>query len=115
MIYTRVLNTGLSVVYTARSTSMGSSWKVLCGSFQSLFDGRRMKDRIHAANRKRWDIASRRWAESADRRGLWQRCPQEPDLVLCEKELEYLGGISGKSVCVLGSGDNQVVFALAGL
>ncbi len=74
-----------------------------------------MKDRIHAANRKRWDIASRRWAESADRRGLWQRCPQEPDLVLCEKELEYLGGISGKSVCVLGSGDNQVVFALAGL
>ncbi len=74
-----------------------------------------MKDRIHAANRERWDMASRRWAEDADRRGLWQRCPQEPGLVLCEKELEYLGGLSGKRVCVLGSGDNQVVFALAGL
>lgn len=74
-----------------------------------------MKDRIHAANRKRWDAAARRWAESADSRGLWQRCPQEPELVLCEKELEYLGGVSGKRVCVLGSGDNQVVFALAGL
>ncbi len=74
-----------------------------------------MKDRIHAANRERWDTASRRWAAGADSRGLWQRCPQEPGLVLCEKELEYLGGLSGKRVCVLGSGDNQVVFALAGL
>ncbi|MCD6404822.1 MAG: class I SAM-dependent methyltransferase [Planctomycetes bacterium] len=74
-----------------------------------------MKDRIHAANRKRWDAAARRWAEGADSRGYWKRCPQEPELVLCAKELEYLGDISGKRVCVLGSGDNQVVFALAGL
>ena len=80
-----------------------------------MFDERRMKDRIHAANRKRWDAAARQWAEGADNRGLWKRCPQEPELVLCEKELEYLGDISGKRVCVLGSGDNQVVFALAGL
>jgi ubiquinone/menaquinone biosynthesis C-methylase UbiE len=29
--------------------------------------------------------------------------------------LEYLRDIAGKRVCVLGSGDNQVVFALAGL
>jgi len=29
--------------------------------------------------------------------------------------LEYLDGLSGTRVCVLGSGDNQVVFALAGL
>ncbi len=74
-----------------------------------------MKDRIHAANRKRWDAAARRWAECADSRGLWRRCPQEPGLVLCEKELQVLGDISDKRVCVLGSGDNQVVFALAGL
>lgn len=80
-----------------------------------MSDEIRMRDRIHAAHRRRWDAASRRWAEGADCRGTWKRCPQEPGLVLCEKELEYLGGISGKSVCVLGSGDNQVVFALAGL
>ncbi len=30
-------------------------------------------------------------------------------------ELEYLSDVKGKRVCVLGSGDNQVVFALAGL
>ena len=74
-----------------------------------------MRDRIHAANRKRWDAAARRWAERAESRGLWRRCAQNPELVLCEKELAFLGDIAGKSVCVLGSGDNQVVFALAGL
>jgi ubiquinone/menaquinone biosynthesis C-methylase UbiE len=36
-------------------------------------------------------------------------------LVLSDKELHYLAGIRGRRVCVLGSGDNQVVFALAGL
>lgn len=30
-------------------------------------------------------------------------------------ELHYLAGVAGRRVCVLGSGDNQVVFALAGL
>lgn len=73
------------------------------------------KDRLHAANRKRWDAGARQWAERADSRGTWKRCPEEPGLVLCEKELEYIGDLSGKRVCVLGSGDNQVVFALAGL
>lgn len=72
-------------------------------------------NRFHAANQKRWDAAASGWARSADSRGLWRRCPQEPNLVLCPKELEYLHEIAGKQVCVLGSGDNQVVFALAGL
>ncbi|MCP4640532.1 MAG: class I SAM-dependent methyltransferase [bacterium] len=74
-----------------------------------------MKNQIHEANRKRWDAAAPRWAECADNRGVWKRCPQEPELVLCQKELKHLGDLSGKQVCVLGSGDNQVVFALAGL
>jgi len=39
----------------------------------------------------------------------------EPELVLSPKELEYLANVRGKRVAVLGSGDNQVVFALAGL
>src|SRR5687768_10139733 len=70
---------------------------------------------IHAANQRRWEAASERWAQGADSRGLWRRCPQEPELVLSPSELKYLAGIAGKRVCVLGSGDNQVVFALAGL
>lgn len=36
-------------------------------------------------------------------------------MVLCDKELEHLGDLHGKKACVLGSGDNQVVFALAGM
>lgn len=71
--------------------------------------------RFHAANKTRWEAAAAGWARGADSRGLWHRCPQEPHLVLCPKELEYLRDVAGKRVCVLGSGDNQVVFALAGL
>ena len=74
-----------------------------------------MPNPIHEANRRRWDAASESWARGADARGLWRRCPAEPELVLCDRELAYLRDIAGSRVCVLGSGDNQVVFALAGL
>ena len=70
---------------------------------------------IHEVNRKRWDAASEEWARGADRRGLWRRCVTEPSLVLCDRELAYLGDVSGKDACVLGSGDNQVAFALSGM
>src|ERR1700694_4346534 len=70
---------------------------------------------FHSANKDRWETASENWARAADSRGLWQRCHTEPELVLNDTELHYLAGIAGGRVCVLGSGDNQVVFALAGL
>jgi SAM-dependent methyltransferase len=72
-------------------------------------------NKFHAANKARWEVAAKGWARGADSRGLWRRCPKEPHLVLCPRELECLRDIAGKQVCVLGSGDNQVVFALAGL
>ena len=72
-------------------------------------------DQLHAANKLRWDAAATNWARSADSRGLWRRCPTEPELVLGAQELRHLADVAGKRVCVLGSGDNQVVFALAGL
>jgi SAM-dependent methyltransferase len=75
-----------------------------------------MSNDLHEANRRRWDAAAEGWARGADARGLWRRCPAEPELVLCDRELAYLrGGVAGQPVCVLGSGDNQVAFALAGL
>ncbi|MFC1735539.1 class I SAM-dependent methyltransferase [Candidatus Hydrogenedentota bacterium] len=74
-----------------------------------------MSNDFHEANRNRWDAGSAQWARGADLRGLWRRCPDEPELVLSPRELAYLRDIGGKDVCVLGSGDNQVVFALAGL
>jgi SAM-dependent methyltransferase len=70
---------------------------------------------LHEANRKRWDASAENWARSADSRGIWRRCPTEPSLVLSPKELPSLSEVRGKRICVLGSGDNQVVFALAGL
>lgn len=74
-----------------------------------------MVNRLHETNRARWDAGSERWARGADSRGTWRRCPTEPELVLSPKELEYLSDIRDNQVAVLGSGDNQVAFALAGL
>lgn len=73
------------------------------------------RHRFHAANKKRWEAAARQWGEHADNRGIWRRCAREPGLVLCAKELEFLGDVLGQRICILGSGDNQVAFALAGL
>ncbi len=74
-----------------------------------------MTNKFHIANKKRWEMGAMLWAKGADSRGIWKRCHKEPQLVLSDTELKYLGDISGKGVCVLGSGANQVVFALAGL
>jgi SAM-dependent methyltransferase len=69
----------------------------------------------HEANRRGWDAVSPHWQQADVIESQWRRCPGEPELVLHPEELEYLAGIAGKAACVLGSGDNLVVFALAGL
>jgi SAM-dependent methyltransferase len=74
-----------------------------------------MADHFHEANRRRWDAGSASWADRADARGTWKRCHLDPSLTLHSAELKWLSDIAGKSVAVLGSGDNQVVFALSGL
>jgi hypothetical protein len=65
-----------------------------------------MSNELHEANRRRWDAAAEGWARGADARGLWRRCPAEPELVPPDRELAYLRGVAGQHVCVLGSGDN---------
>jgi 2-polyprenyl-3-methyl-5-hydroxy-6-metoxy-1,4-benzoquinol methylase len=74
-----------------------------------------MANRFHQANRRRWDVGSASWAHRADTRGIWKRCHREPSLALHSAELKWFCDIAGKSVAVLGSGDNQVVFALSGM
>ena len=74
-----------------------------------------MADHFHEANRRRWDAGSASWAARADTRGIWKRCHLDPLLVLHPAELRWLQDIAAKKVAVLGSGDNQVVFALSGL
>jgi len=70
---------------------------------------------IHEANRLHWEARSADWAQRPEVANLWRRCHREPGLVLDERELHCLGNLSGKRVAVLGSGDNLVVFALAGM
>src|SRR4051812_1152591 len=74
-----------------------------------------MPERLHEANRRRWDAASRSWVHRADTRGIWKRCHRDPSLALHSAELRWLSDCAAKSAAVLGSGDNQVVFALSGL
>lgn len=74
-----------------------------------------MTDHYHEANRRRWDAGSSSWADQTDTRGTWRESHRDPSLAQHPAELELLSDIAGKRVAVLGSGDNQVVFALSGL
>ena len=70
---------------------------------------------MHEGNRACWNGWATWWGECRDRVGVWQRCHQEPALVLSTLELSALGDVQGKDVCVLASGNNEVAFALAGM
>jgi hypothetical protein len=74
-----------------------------------------MANSFHEANQRRWDAGAASWACRADTRGVWRKCHLDPSLALHPTELNWLSDIAGKSVAVLGSGDNQAVFALVGL
>lgn len=70
---------------------------------------------IHETNRRGWDIRAATWTAGAERSGVWHRWHREPDLALHARERHWLGDVAGQRIAVLGSGDNAVVFALAGL
>jgi SAM-dependent methyltransferase len=75
----------------------------------------REMNKIHEANRVFWNKTSEEWVRRTDERGIWHQCHRDPALVLTPGEIRFLEDIYGKNVCVLGSGDNEVVFALAGM
>jgi hypothetical protein len=52
---------------------------------------------FHSANKDRWEAASEHWRRAADSRGLWRRCPTEPELVLSDNELHYLAGMQASA------------------
>lgn len=68
-------------------------------------------NRYHRANRHRWNLASAGYAATHDPGGAWR----QPEKVFLEEELDLIGEIEGRQVCVLGSGDNLAVFAFAGM
>ena len=69
----------------------------------------------HEANRRGWDAVSPFWQERVDQKGDWKRAHREPELVFGPEELSYFPEVRDCPVCVLGSGDNLAVFALAGM
>lgn len=69
----------------------------------------------HEANQAFWDASTKWWKEREDRRGLWIKAHEDPSLVLSPAEMPFLKDVDRKEVCVLGSGDNEVAFALVGL
>ncbi len=69
----------------------------------------------HEANRKSWNAAARAGFGQVDSTHSWRECYRDPSRIFTETELRFLADVSGKRVCVLGSGDNLAVFALAGL
>lgn len=74
---------------------------------------------MHEANRRHWDGAAKVWESLRDEDGLWQRCANEPELAFAGGAfglmLEVVGSMLGKDVCIIGSGDNYVAFALSGM
>ncbi len=70
---------------------------------------------VHESNRACWNGWAKWWGRRRDEKGVWNRCHRDPTLVLSPGEMEFLADVRGKSVCVLASGDNEVVFALAGM
>ena len=70
---------------------------------------------MHEANRRGWDAASPSWQAMIEERVDWRRCPVDPTVALGPRELELLDDVCGRDLCVLGSGDNLVVFALSGM
>ena len=73
----------------------------------------------HESNRRHWDEASKWWESLRDEDGLWRRSPEEPELGFAGGALEMIRDdvdkLSGKDVCVIGSGDNYAAFALSGM
>ena len=70
---------------------------------------------IHESNRACWNGWAKWWGRRRDKKGVWRKCHRDPTLVLSPGEMQFLGDVAGKDVCVLASGDNEVVFALAGM
>lgn len=70
---------------------------------------------LHESNRACWNEWADCWRQKGDQRGTWRECHRVPGLVLSPVEMSFLSDVRGKDVCVLGSGDNEVVFALAGM
>ena len=74
---------------------------------------------MNQANQHYWDAMAPDWQTLRDQDQLWRLCPQQPELAFDGEALamirQYVGDLQDKQACVVGSGDNYVAFALAGM
>lgn len=74
---------------------------------------------ISSSNQRYWDALSTDWQKLRDQDGLWRSCVQQPELAFDGEALQmirqFAGDLHRKRVLVIGSGDNYVAFALAGM
>ena len=84
-----------------------------------MYFGEMPMNEMHESNRRHWDKSSKWWENLRDQDGLWQRLPKEPEFGFAGGALEMIRNVadelSGKDVCVVGSGDNYAAFALCGM
>ncbi len=74
---------------------------------------------MHEINRRYWNEVAEWWERLEEEGDVWGRCPSEPELAFAGRALglvrEVCGALSGKDVCVVGSGDNLAAFAFSGM
>lgn len=69
----------------------------------------------HKTNKANWDDFADDYKLRVDKYGTWEKCHLDPTVALKFSEIEALGNVKGKKIAILGSGANEVTFALAGM
>ena len=74
-----------------------------------------MANMYHEANRHGWDANARAGRGQIDQTMHWRECYADATHFFLAEEMIWMADVAGKSVGVLGSGDNLAAFALAGM
>ena len=74
-----------------------------------------MPHEMHEDNRRVWNISARAGYGQVDTTRDWRACHADAARFFAPQELAWLKDVAGARACVLGSGDNLAVFALAGM
>lgn len=72
---------------------------------------------FHRVNRSMWNDHAADYKLRVDKQNCWDKCHLDPLIYagMTQTEREAFGNLKGKRACVLGSGNNCMAFALAGL
>jgi ubiquinone/menaquinone biosynthesis C-methylase UbiE len=72
-------------------------------------------ERPAQARRREWVPVAQTWQRNPEDKELWRQVPTMPALAFSVVELELLGVVAGKRVCLLGVGDGASALALAAM